>query len=63
LLKMYAGKSARKKHLIIQRKERQFRGESSFALRHAVGISKPFRVAPAGHELSNASIFRSDSDH
>jgi len=49
--------------LIIQRKERQFRGESSFALRHAVGISKPFRVAPAGHELSNASIFRSDSDH
>ena len=59
-LEMYAGESARKKHLIIQRKERQFRGESSFALRHAVGISKPFRVVPRAGVVSK---FRSDCDH
>lgn len=50
-LEMYAGESSRKKHLIVQRKERQFRGESSFALRHAVDVSKPCRVEPAGHGL------------
>ena len=50
-LEMYAGESSRQKHLIVQRKERQFRGESSFALRHATGNSKPFRVQPAGHGL------------
>jgi hypothetical protein len=52
---MYAGESSRKKHLIIQRKERQFRGESSFALRHAVSTSKPFRGMRVGHGLSQYS--------
>ncbi len=57
-LEMHAGKSARKKHLIIQRKERQFRGESSFALRHALGISKPFVLCPPGTVCLNSPLRR-----